>query len=1223
MFKTSTKKKKPVETSSAIPPVRPNRSNVPTGNVVPVEINWAPKPLKSPRKSHKPTRGLIQRPHQAVASGPASLRATHLKPGNWDRLGALLKPITNRNTVPLMVTGTSIKAAHFMDLQQPDLLDWQTMIETLVLHGEADAARRLLAMCTDTTLFALLTDLSPHCLGAMAANDDFVARKLFIDLLYGTATKAADARHFALVSRLLTHLPPKERARLILKFPDATRVPAAPVGGKPSLELAKGDIDEETWFMVRLALEETVAEQQRRQDDTDPPPMLRITTDAISTAQPQMASWNLSNGFSQAIGTLLGAKQYVKACDLLLMCSPLARAYVFQALMASSEPADSCFNQLASIEVPEVRALLEQAVAGCLGGVAGFSAKDAQKLDETLMRLRTCQKSWANAKAGQANRFWRAYDGCSPEERKRLDNMVPPHWLGLKAVALDLSTPATRVRDEITAAFKSSVDAGLLACEAAMKECEQWKEDRPWVLLTRGIVTQALKLWAGEKVASKEGLEVDNPLTPEQDMRVAALNEWSWIGPLTSRDLRSVSAVPDVCDMLLQAAVEQAINAESAAERRNYVQGLGHLCRQLHKRDTPMERHLACRLNEYLRQGLNALLTGTGDRDEHEFLEAQLRKLPPLIEDVFLAASDVSDLVQLGHEGAANEYLDLVERTLTEQMGANGWQWSHHRWTAIAGDNGLQMRQRWVAEQAIEVLKSCSNADKRPLLPMLEQWLANEALPLKDCDQATLDAIKACAGQAWAAKSALKVWSAACGTLAQTRGWMQDLYRLSQRLPDDERRVILERLGGEAFAQWLDAVQQSGEQQRVALEEALAQVLGSEHLNADVGDWMVKVLGHPSGPGLPYTKTSADQLIQAPEASLLQAALARLILSPDCNAQVVNRVLTAMGPRIDLLPVLLCPLPQPGHPGRPDTSGIDRLLRLCDILSQDPHVMKSLSSLKVKWSLAWQAALYLGGLMAERRAQGGGFTFDAEVISTVGLLPAFDGARWRPGELLFKPLWEHAVVNGLNCPVAFSAWYLQQEVIGGQVHTMHLFHLQKAQALLHWMPISPLPSGEPTDERLGALRCRLMLAWCDGYRFMKATAPSLKPAFADAMRDEHAIGPGPMATAMVAAVELSARRTGTGGGTGQFLDADALRDLAIGWHRVLEKDENWLSSLPKDIRVWVQSFADTAFVRVDSGDQIRAALVDRLREQWPALPPDSDAWRERFEQYARSAGKGG
>lgn len=1203
--------------TSETPPPRQSGSKVTEQPVVrPAEINWAPKPQEpqAPRKpttkSHKPTRGLIRRPPLAgAARGPASLSARHLKTDNWDQLLTLLQPIIDRGTVPLTVTDKSIEAVQCLSLTQPDLKDWQKMIETLVLHGEADAARRLLAMCTDTTLFALLTDLSPHCLGAMAANDHFVDRKLFIDLLYGTATKAADARRFALVSRLLTYLPPKERAQLILKFPDATPVPATSVVGKPSLELARGDIDDETWFMISLALEETVAEQQRRQADADPPPMLSITPQTISTARPQIASYKQTKGFSQAIGALLNAKQSAKACELLLMCSPRARAFVLRELMAPSGQAGSCFDQLVSVDAPEVRTMLEQAIAGCLDDVSSISGKDAQALDETLKRLQACQKSWADAKASQAIRFWRAYGACSSTEQAKLDKAVPSHWLGLKTDSLDLAARAARLTEQITTAFGKGPDAGLLACEQAMQACDQWKDDRQWGLLVRGIVAQALSLRA------------DTAWTPEQGGRKAAVDEWSWIGPLTSRDLRGVSAVPDVCDMLLQAAVEQAANADAPAERRNYVQGLVRLCRQLHTGDTPMERHLAWRLNGYLRQGLGELLKIVPS-DDRPFFGEQLHQLPLLIDDLIRAAGDVSNLAQRGQEGAANEYLDLVERALIEEMKACGLAWDLNGWKSSAGDSdAIRMGQRQAAQRALVVLKLCSNADKRPLLPALERWLTHEALPLDQCDLATQHAIKAFDVEALERNREQRVWSEACGAFVRTQEWMRDLVRLSQPLPKAELQAILSRLDSEAFAQWLHAVRQSGEPQRAALEEALAQVLGSEHFNAHLGAAMAKVFGQPSGPRLPDPSVLFDlQPVRAPEASLMEAALARLILSPGCDAPMLKRVLTAMATRIYLLSVLTCPVLQPG---RPEPSGIDRLLRLSEILSKDTVVMDSLSSLREDWSVAWQTALHLGELMAGHPAEAGEYKFGEQEMSTLVELPAFSDGKWRLKQLLFEPLWQHAMVNGLKCPPAFNAWYVAHQWVSGHI-ILNLPQPIQAEWMLHWIRASPGAAGESAHQQLGAVRVHLTLAWCEAYWFMKPVHLRLRPAFANVLREARdPVARASAATAMVAAFELFVRsRLGGGGDAKRFRDRTFLQELADGWQVVLHSDTHWLSSLPEDSQEWVQAFAATG--NTDNvGDEARFALMARLLNQWPALPPDSEAWRERFAQYARSAGKGG
>lgn len=1180
---------------------------------------------KGKKAVHEPTRGL--RGRMAPPTGtpaPASLKKSHLGTGSsWKWLQEQLKPIVGQGVAHLAVTDIDVHADQPLELQGDALRIWSETIRTLAEKGKADAARRLLGMCEAQTRLAvfevllpsdMLSDAKgPDCLLAMANNESPTERGQFVDLLHGTLQQAVDAKRIDLAFSLVSYLPPAKRARWLLRLETVqaapVSVPLAQAGGHRSLTLTKGDIDDDTWFLVQVALQDVVSEQCRRQGTHAAPPVLEIFPDKICTPRPQMPSRTHSVGFAQAIGVLLDMMHFAQACELLLMCSPLAQAYVFQALMEQSGQAGTSFDQLSSAAQPEVRALIAQAVGGCIEGAAGFQEQDRDCLAATLEQLSACQVALAEpprqalggAPASREMRFWRAYAACSKEDQTILDAVVPTPWLGQKKGALDLSVRLAEQQRRIAEAFDRSPDDGLAACEAAMQACGQWKEDRQWGLLVRGIVAEALRLQESGKEWPRQATE-----------RVAVLNKLLWIGSLTRRDLKGLSAWPEACDMVLRAAVEQAINADSPSD---HLRSLVAVCQALSQGDHALERHFGCRLNEYLRQALDA------SRDQSSAIEKLSSALPPLISDPFLAADDVAVLAELGQEGAALDYLDLLVRTLTRQCSDHGLDWQLvGGWTAQTGDTEQRMRQRQVAELARVLGASCPLADQHPQLVALKAWLAEKALPLSACDEATRRAIAALPEQAWLASAVRRVWSKACGPLTQTREWMQDLFRLRQPLSTDERQAILKRLGSEAFAQWWQLVQLGGDEARATLEVTLSQVLGSEHLQADIGDWMVKICDHAIGP---VPMDDPDQRT-VPQASLLDGALARLIESPGCGARTLARVLGVFGPRLDLLPALMCPTFSPSHRGRQRASGVDRLLRLCEILSTDLVVVNALSSSSVSLPLAWRVALGLAEPMARSREQGGAFELDSGVISAVAKLPAFKGAAWEPRVLVFEPLWRHAVANGLSCPQAFNAWYVFDYCRGGAGWArLSMWPSGKVKGLLKLMQAPPFAQADSVPVRLAALYGRLVLAWWKAFVYaqsQQAQLVVLKPTFASTMQGGHdANETSALATAMVAAFELSIRtRMGEDEDWCVGLSTSTLRDLAVEWRCMMGRDKEWLSSLPEDARAWVKAFADNAD-RVGPGERVLVDLRDGLPKQWQPLEPDSDDFRARFEQYARSA----
>lgn len=570
--------------------------------------------------------------------------------------------------------------------------------------------------------------------------------------------------------------------------------------------LQRGDMDHETWWTLITTLNAV--------------PGLKRLDESFVVEKPL----ELHAKHVPAIGVgctgLVDAGQHKKACELLMMLTPDARAQVLKGMGKDQLKAFSTQGTQQS------RALFEKAVFGTMEHACKrVGDTDSSVHRETLAAFETYLWPYSRARlalmSGAATGFWKAYDDCTDQQKRELALFIPEEFQessGERQVSsLSLSL---QLKKEMAEGFTRGLQQGLAVCERWLNQADAWAATDPvHCAIIRHAVEQALD---GNPVAACDAVKWGE--------RHAALSGRCAIGALTPALLK---AAPEAFRAsLIALAVEQAVNAplDVALVRLNQ---LVDCFQALHK--APHADLAACAscLFVGLSAGFDGLLDPGRQLDElacmtirrvRQRMDRGLRdRLDTSLEngDGATAADCIAEIHLLGTAGQALQCFEPLAKHCQTMLRSVGLDYG------LVGD-GLHVfettpataadlpRQKLVLEQLMSWLARCGLGKEHPLEELVRQYLDTE--PMRGCvvDKQTAIAIYAHRARAQWMQQVAEDWRYTHGCLWETRQWIDELIDLSVQ----GGHVLKEKLSTPAFATWLEAMRAGGDAAQAVLASA-------------------------------------------------------------------------------------------------------------------------------------------------------------------------------------------------------------------------------------------------------------------------------------------------------------------------------------------------------------------------------------------------------------------
>lgn len=518
---------------------------------------------------------------------------------------------------------------------------------------------------------------------------------------------------------------------------------------------------------------------------------------------------------------LIDARQHEKACELLMVFTPAARAQVLKAM--GNDP----LKQLATQGTPQARALFERVVFGTMEHACKrVGDSDASVHRKTLAAFETYLSPYSRARlalmSDDAAGFWKAYGDCPDKQQLELALFIPEEFHGTsderQVLSLSLSL---QLKTELEEGFGLGPQKGLTACERWLNQADAWAATDPaHSAIIRHAVGRALE---------------DHPVAASDaapwGQRHANLSDRCWIGALTP-DL--LAAAPEAFRAdLIALAVEQAVNASPLSVALARLNQLVDCFQSLHK--APREAWEACAscLFVGLSAGFDGLLDPDRKLDEPacEAIRTVRRRMDRGVRERFehalvkgdcaTAADCIAEIHSLGTIGLALPYFESLAKrfkTLLQKVGLD---------YGLRGD-GLRVfetaptaaadrpQQKLVLEQLLSWLVRCGLGKDLPLEEVVRQYLDTDAMRRCAIDKQTAMAIYAHRARAQWMKKAAEDWRYTHGCLWETRQWLDELINLSVQ----GGHVLREKLSTPAFTTWLEAMRAGGDAAQAVLASA-------------------------------------------------------------------------------------------------------------------------------------------------------------------------------------------------------------------------------------------------------------------------------------------------------------------------------------------------------------------------------------------------------------------